>query len=136
VDRALASSRVRELRWRTTIVRTWHLLPRKGVRAIAIKHRRLREWTVCITAKPEGSFIAVGWYLIAKPSWRGDMLRLLRLRTSAREKETVGSELNFQRRAELSSLSSISRKALQQVIDEIAQKGNSSDRPRRNRHRS
>jgi hypothetical protein len=92
------------------------------VRGIAIKHRRLHEWTVCITAKPEGSFVAVAWYLIAKPSWRGDLRRLLRLRSSARERETVGSELNFQRRAALNHLSTLTRHALQETIDEIGKK--------------
>jgi His/Glu/Gln/Arg/opine family amino acid ABC transporter permease subunit len=78
VERALSSCKVRELRWRSEIVRTWHLLPRPGTRCIAIRHKRLREWTVCITARPEGAFVTVGWYLIAKPSWLGDLRRLLR----------------------------------------------------------
>jgi hypothetical protein len=122
VDKALASCRARDLRWRMTVMRTWHILPRPGVRGIAIKHRRLREWTVCVTANPEGSFIAVAWYLVAKPSWRGDLRRLLRIRSSAHERQTVGSELNFQRRAALNNFGAITRHALQQAIDACGKK--------------
>ena len=136
VDKALSAYGVRELRWRTAILRTWHILPRPGVRCIAIRHRCLREWTVCITARREGAFVSVGWYLIAKPSWRGDLRRLLKLRSSTREAETIGSELNFRRRSDLNNLSSISRDALQRAIDEISHRSAGvPDRSRKHRPR-
>lgn len=136
VERALAASMVRSLRWRAAIVRTWHILPRPGVRCVVIQHRHLREWTVCITARREGTLISVGWYLIAKPSWRGDLRRLLKLRSSIRERETIGSELSFRRRSDLNNLSSISRDALQRAIDEISSRSaGGSDRSRRHRRR-
>ena len=128
VEYALAEAQVPELRWREAILRTWHLLPRPGMRCIAIRHRQLHEWTVCIGAHPQGAYLAVAWYLIARPSWRGDLRRLLRLRSSARERETVGSELNARRRAQLGFLSTLSRQALKRAIGEVAGAANS--RPR------
>lgn len=137
VEHALVEAHVPELRWREAILRTWHLLPQPGMRCIAIRHRQLREWTICIGASPEGAYLAVAWYLIAHPSWRGDLRRLLLLRSSARERETVGSELNAQRRAQLGFLSTLSRQALKRAIGEVAGAANSgparsdTQRPRR-----
>lgn len=121
ITRALATTRVGDLRWRETILWTWQLLPRPGVRCIAIGHRRLREWTVCIAARPHGAYLAVGWYLVARPSWRGDLWRLLRPRNSVRERETVGSELGVRERGQLADLSALSRDALRRAIAEIVE---------------
>jgi len=120
VERALTASKIRDLRWRSAILRTWHFLPRPGVRCVVIRHRRLREWTVCIAARREGAFISISWYLLARPSWRGDLRRLLRLGSSTRDRETIGSELSFRLRSTLSNLCAISRNALQESIDEIS----------------
>jgi hypothetical protein len=136
VERALSSCKVRELRWRSEIVRTRQFVPRPGIRCVAIRHQHLREWTVCITARPEGAFVAVGWYLVAKPSWRGDLRRLLRLRSSTRERETVGSELGVRGRADLSLLNALSRHALQRAIDEVGNKANGHRAGMPNRGRS
>jgi hypothetical protein len=116
----MRESGVTDLRWRDVILRTFHVLPRPGMRCIAIRHRRLREWTVCIAVNPQGSYVAVGWYLIVRPSWRGDLRRFFRPRSSAREREMIGSELNAVRRAELGYLSALTRQALQRAIEQVS----------------
>ena len=136
VERALVESGVTDLRWRDVILRTFHVVPRPGMRSIAIRHRRLREWTVCIAVNPQGSYVAVGWYLIARPSWRGDLRRFLRPRSSARERETIGSELNARRRAELGYLDALTRQALQRAIEQVTAPGDvRARRPARRRRR-
>ncbi len=120
VERALAESRVTDLRWRGVILRTFQVLPKPGIRCLAIRHRRLREWTVCIAVTPRGSYVAVAWYLIACPSWLGDLRRFLRPRSSDRERETIGSELNARRRAELAYLGALTHQALQRAIEQVS----------------
>lgn len=125
VENFLMASGIQDLSWREGILRTWHVLPRPGVRCIFIRHHELREWTICISAHREGAYLAVAWYLIGQPSLRGDLRRLLRLRSSQRERETIGSELTARRRAQLGLLSALTRQAVQRAIDDIADAANS-----------
>ena len=120
VERFLREANIPELYWEDAILRSWRPFPRRGIRCIVIRHRKLREWRVCISVQREGSYLAAAWYLIAKPTLRGDLRRLLLFGRSQRERETIGIELSAQRRGQLGRLSTLSRRALQHAIDEIA----------------
>ena len=133
VERVLARARVPELRWSETILRTRHLVPRTGVRALAIRHRNLREWVICVGVKHTGVYVAVDWYLLARPTWLGDVRRLFQAWTSQKERETVGSELNAHRRAQLGHLVALTREAVRQAIAENAEASGRTRRPRRRR---
>ena len=133
VERVLVDARVPELRWSETTLRTWHFLPRPGVPALAIRHRNLREWVVCIGVKRTGAYLAVEWYLLARPTWLGDLRRLLQVWTSTKERETVGSELDAHRRAQIGYLVALTREAVRQAIADFAGQSGGTRRARRRR---
>ncbi len=112
VERVVTQAALPGITVREVTLWSFRLVPRPGMRGLAIRHAQLAEWTVCVTVSASGSYVGLSWYLVARASWWGDLCRLVRPRSTRDERRTIGSELSVARRALLGHLVTLTRHAV------------------------
>jgi hypothetical protein len=86
---------------------------------LVIRHARLREYVVLISARAHGRVLHVAWMVLLTPQLAGDLRRLVRFEVEAGARFDIGAELDVFDVMDLKAFLGITRLALRQAIREI-----------------